>query len=35
MIPQDRSLHILQQIIDGVDIGVGQLKVLDVGLGGS
>lgn len=31
----DQSLHILQQLIDVVDVGVGQLKVLDLGLGDS
>ena len=25
----------IQQFIDGVDVGVGQLKALDLGLGGS
>lgn len=29
------SLHALQQFIDGVDVGVGQPKALDLGLGGS
>ena len=28
-------LHTLQQFINGVDVGVGQLKALDLGLGGS
>jgi len=28
---QDWPFHTLQQIIDGVDIGVGQLKALDLG----
>ena len=32
---QDWTLHTLQQFIDGVDVGVGQLKALDLGLGGS
>ena len=32
---QDWSLHVLQQIIDGVDVGAGQLRDLDLGLGGS
>ncbi|MEJ1277590.1 hypothetical protein NN561_008507 [Cricetulus griseus] len=32
---QDWPLHALQQFIDGVGIGMGQLKVLDLGLGGS
>lgn len=30
MILLDQSLHILQQVIDGVDFGVGQVKTLDV-----
>lgn len=33
--PQDRSRHGLQQVLDGVDVGVGQFKALDVGLGDS
>ena len=32
---QDWSLHTLQQFIDRVDVGVGQLKALNLGLGGS
>ena len=28
-------LRMLQQFIDGVDVGVGQQEVLDLGLGGS
>ena len=28
-------LHTLQQLTNGVDVGVGQLKVLDLDLGGS
>ena len=31
---QDWPLHMLLQFIDGVDVEVGQLKVLDLGLGG-
>ena len=34
-VPQDQSLHTLQQVIDGVDIGVCLLQALDVCLGGS
>jgi hypothetical protein len=30
---QDRLLHVLQQFIDREDVGVGQLKALDLGLG--
>ena len=30
---QDWPLHTLQQFIDGIDVGVGQLKALDLGLG--
>lgn len=33
MVLQDQSLHTLWRVIDGVDAGVDQLKVLDVGLG--
>lgn len=33
MVPEDQSLHVLQQAIHGIDVGVGQLKTLDVGLG--
>ena len=29
------SLHVLQQFIDEVGVGVGQLKALDLGLSGS
>ena len=32
---QDWPYHTLQQFIDGVDVGVGQLKALDLGLDGS
>ena len=32
---QDRLLHVLQQVIDVVDVGVGQLIALDLSLGGS
>lgn len=35
MVLQHQSLHMLLQIIDGVDIAVCQLKALDVCLGGS
>lgn len=35
MVTKDQSLHALQQVIDGVDAKAGQLKSLDVGLGGS
>lgn len=35
MVAQDQSLHILQEVIDGLDVGKCQLKVSDVGLGGS
>jgi hypothetical protein len=31
---QDWPLHALQQFIDGMDVRVGQLKALDLGLGG-
>ena len=30
-----QALHELQQFIDGVDVGVGQLKDLNLGLGGN
>ena len=30
---QDLSLHVFQQIIDGMDVGVGQLITLFLGLG--
>ena len=26
VVPQDQSLHVLQQITDGVDVGVSQVK---------
>ena len=32
---QGLPFHMLQQFTDGVDVGVGQLKVLDLGLGGN
>lgn len=32
-IPQDQSLHMFQQVLDGVDVIVGQPKVKDVGFG--
>ena len=32
---QDQPLHVLEQFIHGVDVGVGQPKPLDLGLGGS
>ena len=32
---QDQPLHVLQQFIDGVDVSVGQLNVLDLVLCGS
>lgn len=35
MVSQDRSLHVIQQFIDDVAVGVHQLKALDLGLGGS
>ena len=35
MVLQDWSLHVLQQVIDGVVVGMGQIKTLHVGLGGS
>ena len=35
MVPEDQSLHLLQQVIDRIDVGVGQLKILDVDLSGS
>lgn len=31
----DKLLHTLQQLIDGIDVGVDQLKTLDLSLGGS
>ena len=30
MVPEDQSLHMLQHVIDGVDVGVGKLKALDL-----
>ena len=30
----DPALHVLQQFINGVDVGVSQFKALDVGLRG-
>lgn len=35
VVPEEPSLHILQQDIDGVDVGESQLKALDMGLRGS
>ena len=32
---QDKTFHEPQQVTDDVDFGVGQLKPLDLGLGGS
>lgn len=32
---QGQALHMLQQFIDGAVVGMGQLKALDLGLGGS
>jgi hypothetical protein len=32
---QDQPHHAPQQFIAGLDVGVSQLKVLDLGLGGS
>lgn len=32
---KDWPLHLLQQFIDRVDVRVGQLRPLDLGLGGS
>lgn len=29
---QDWPLHVLQQFIDGLDVGLGQLKPLELGL---
>lgn len=34
IVPQDQSLHKFQQVIDGVDVRVGQPKFQDMGLGG-
>lgn len=35
LVLQDRLLHMLHQFIDGLDVGVASLRVLDLGLGGS
>lgn len=35
MFLKDQSFHLLQQVIDGIDVGLGQLKILDVVLSGS
>lgn len=35
MVSQDRPLHVLQQFIDAVAVGVHQLKALDLGFSGS
>ena len=35
MVPQDQSLYIFQQVVDGVDIRVGQLKALNMSPGDS
>lgn len=35
MVQQDQFHHTVQQVIDGVDVGVCQPKVLDVCLGGT
>ena len=32
---QDKTFHEPQQVTDDVDFGVGQLRALDLGLGGS
>lgn len=32
MVQQDRPLHALQHVIDGVDVGAGQLTGPDLGL---
>ena len=32
---QDWPFYVLQQLTDGVDVGLGQLKALDLSLGGS
>lgn len=32
---QDWPLHVFWQLIDGDDVGVGQLKAMDLELGGS
>ena len=35
MVLQGQSLHALQQVTNEGDVGVEELKALDVGLGGS
>lgn len=35
LVPQGQYLHALQQVMDGVDVGVDLLETLDVGLGAS
>lgn len=35
LVLEDQSLHALQHFIDVADVGVGQLKALDLNLGGS
>lgn len=35
MDPQDPYLHEIQPLTDEVDVGVGQLNALDLGLAGS
>ena len=36
MVPQDQwSHHMLQQVVDRVDVGMDQLKALGMGLGGN
>lgn len=32
MVSQGQSLHMSQQVLDGIDVGVGQLKTWDMGL---
>ena len=32
---QDQLIYMFPQFIDGADFGLGQLKALDLGLGGS
>lgn len=34
VVPQDWPIHVLQLLMEGVDVGVGQLRALDLGLGG-
>lgn len=34
LVSQDQSLYVLQQVIDGVEVRVGQLQALEMGLGG-